>query len=502
MVYIPGCKYDVFISYAHFDNEADTQDIRWVSRFQADLKKALCQRLGVEPEIFFDTRALQAHHVLDELLPIVRDSAIFVPILSPSYVKREWTLRELEAFESTQSERNRIVTVELLPVKESDYPPRFLRLKRTQFWWSDEGEEDVPLKLTPKSNPDKYDRRLQTLAHQMEELLRGVLDDRPAAPNAGAEAGPAEAANRRAAALAATPSTASPLAGKVVLLAQVTNDLYDERDQVLAYLKQYGATVLPEGEYLLGGAEFASAVKADLEHADLFVQLLGPYRSNRPADLKDDGGGDPKSYAQFQYDAAKARGVPVLQWRRPDLDVATITHWDKPLLEGPQVLAMGLQEFMKEIKKTIERSAAAAAAAAARAQERPAPQDDFVCSSTPTRATRSWPTSLLKAFEHNTGLDGGRTAVRRLGRRHHQRPRRQSDRLRRALAGLRQCRRALGARATAPLQQARAAARRARAREDHPVRAARPQARHRRCRAASPRSIARTVSPETTCSAS
>jgi hypothetical protein len=25
MAYIPGCKYDVFISYAHFDNEADTQ---------------------------------------------------------------------------------------------------------------------------------------------------------------------------------------------------------------------------------------------------------------------------------------------------------------------------------------------------------------------------------------------------------------------------------------------------------------------------------------------
>ena len=51
MAYIPGYKYDVFVSYAHFDNEADTRDIRWVSRFQADLKKALRQRLGVEPGI-------------------------------------------------------------------------------------------------------------------------------------------------------------------------------------------------------------------------------------------------------------------------------------------------------------------------------------------------------------------------------------------------------------------------------------------------------------------
>ena len=310
MVYIPGCKHDVFISYAHFDNEADTQEIRWVSRFQTDLKKALRQRLGVDPEIFFDSRSLQAHHELDELLTDVRASAVFLPILSPSYVKRDWTIKELEAFDGTPINRNRSVTVELLPVKENDIPPRFLRLKRTLFWWSDENEEDVPLKLTPKSNPDKYDRRLQTLAHQMEELLRELYDERTGKPKATTPAGwsseskPAEAP-RTEAKPQATPADLSPLAGKVVLLAQVTNDLYDERDQVLAYLKQYGVKVLPEGEYLQGGAEFASAVKADLDHAGLFVQLLGPYRANRPADLKDDGG-EPKSYAQFQYAAAIA----------------------------------------------------------------------------------------------------------------------------------------------------------------------------------------------------
>jgi hypothetical protein len=128
MAYIPGCKYDVFISYAHFDNEADTQDIRWVSRFQTDLKKALRQRLGMDPDVFFDSRDLQAHHEIDGLAAEVSASAVFVPILSPSYIKREWTIKELEAFEGTQSNRNRIVTVELLPVKEYEIPPRFLRL--------------------------------------------------------------------------------------------------------------------------------------------------------------------------------------------------------------------------------------------------------------------------------------------------------------------------------------------------------------------------------------
>ena len=49
-----------------------------------------------------------------------------------------------------------------------------------------------------------------------------------------------------------------PLSGETILLAQTTNDLYDEREQVQAYLQQFGAKVLPEGDYVQGGAAFAS----------------------------------------------------------------------------------------------------------------------------------------------------------------------------------------------------------------------------------------------------
>src|SRR5262249_44245179 len=129
------------------------------------------------------------------------------------------------------------------------------------------------------------------------------------------------------------------------------------------------AKILPEGDYKQGGPEFAEAFKADLAQAGLFVQLLGPYRSNRPPDLLAEGSNEPRSYAQFQYDTAKAAGKPVLQWRRPDINPATITHWDKRLLDGPEVLVMGLQEFMKEIKKEIERKNAAAEKEKARAEK-------------------------------------------------------------------------------------------------------------------------------------
>jgi hypothetical protein len=388
MSFVPGFEHDVFVSYAHFDNEPDTQEIRWVSRFQADLKTALRQRLGIEPNVFFDTRNLQAHHDLAMLTENVCNSAVFLAVLSPSYVKRDWTIKELESFEQASNGRNRIVTVELLPVKETEIHPKFLRLKRAQFWWKDEREEDIPLKLTPRSNPDKYDRRLQTLAHQMEELLREIQQDHAA--KASASAAPIK--------LPSPPTDAKrPLTSTTILLAQATMDLYDDRDQVLAYLKQYGATVLPEGDYLQGGPDFAEAVKADLARSNLFVQLLGPYRSNRPPDLRAEGSDEPKSYAQFQYDAAKARGVPILQWRRPDIDLNTITHWDKRLLEGPEVLAMGLQEFMKEIKKTIERSAAAAEKAAEKAVA-PSKGTEFLFINADS-TDKELADQLLKAFE-------------------------------------------------------------------------------------------------------
>ena len=72
------------------------------------------------------------------------------------------------------------------------------------------------------------------------------------------------------------------------------------------------------------------------------MQLLGNFGSRKPPDL-------PQTYAHYQYETAKGAGLRILQWRRPDLDLAAVTHRDKPLLEGPDVLAVGLEEFKGEI---------------------------------------------------------------------------------------------------------------------------------------------------------
>jgi len=58
----------------------------------------------------------------------------------------------------------------------------------------------------------------------------------------------------------------------------------------------------------------------------------------------------PASFPALQYDAALSAGIPVLQWRDPDLKLESIEQTDhRGLLAGTTVLAIGLEEFKQEL---------------------------------------------------------------------------------------------------------------------------------------------------------
>jgi hypothetical protein len=205
-------------------------------------------------------------------------------------------------------------------------------------FWQKHPEREIP--VTMATGSDAYLQTLLDLAEQIRKTLKKMREAQKAASG-----GLLELAKT---VLSEAPPVVRQLgAGKTILLAQATDDLDEEREQVRRYVEQYGVNVLPEGTYPQGGDAFTSALDADLARADAYVQLLGRTNAKRPPDM-------PLGYDRQQFERAIARGIPILQWLRPDVDPATVTDREhSKLLSGEHVMRIGLEAFKADIVKRL-----------------------------------------------------------------------------------------------------------------------------------------------------
>lgn len=344
MAIIPGFDYDLFVSYAHADNmAADNQD-GWVAQFVRHLDPTLRQRLGGAEalKVFFDSRAVGANNNLPELLLAARRSALFLVVGSPSYASRDWPQKELEAFVQSAPDPSRLFMVECLPLAaEENYPAPLDVHIRLEFWKLS-GRKQIPVPIWPSSDPQEFSALIHGLASDIRERLlwmRHVTGtQKPVFSRNKAEIAtrPSETGDR---------SIRSNPAAKTILVAQTTDDVADEADELVRYLDQYSDEIntLPKAAYPQGGEAFMSAFRQDLARADLFVQLLGQRPGRFPPDL-------PEGYTRFQFDAAKLASVEIMQWRHPNLDVSQISDpMYRKLLTSETVVASGLEAFKNQI---------------------------------------------------------------------------------------------------------------------------------------------------------
>jgi hypothetical protein len=354
MAYVPNCKCDVFVSFAHLDDVAIGTSPPWVSAFASDLKKVLRMRLGVREDeglkVFFTGHSsLEAGlNVESALMENASSSAIFVAVTSPAYVVEDsWTMRELASFQKATGNVGRIYAIEHLPLDSNEeYPTPLRDLKRMAFW------QKHPVREIPVTMPVGSDIYLQTLFDLAEQIRKHLKKLRQE------QRGTSGTVVRLARTVLS--EVRETRVGSTIFLAQVTDDLDPEREQVRRYVEQYGVTVLPANVYPQGGAEFASASEADLARADIFVQLLGRTHAKRPPDL-------PLGYDRLQFEQAIARGIPILQWLHPDVDPASVSDREHAkLLAGENVMRTGLEAFKADVVKRI----AAPPPASPSAQER------------------------------------------------------------------------------------------------------------------------------------
>ncbi len=332
--------YDLFISYASADDDRAAPFDRWVTRFVEALRKTLKTKLkGREPKIYFDRRVIEANHQLEEILRACKRSRIFLAVQSSTYHSRDWTRYEVEAFSSLSPTPERTFVVELEDCGDTALLQQLQHRHAMRFYErTAEAMDTIPLPM----NELPFYQRISDLALQIAKQLEALQAPGRVPAGTALVMKPVD-----------TIGSAAPTE-KTVLLAQVTEDLEEERLAMARYLEQYGYKILPKQGYPQGGPAFEEAFAADLKMSDLVVQLLGPIAGRTPPDL-------PVGYARHQASAAKSSGVDLMQWRRSDIQLASINDAaQRELLSGSDVTASTLEEFKSSVLTRLRKVPVAA----------------------------------------------------------------------------------------------------------------------------------------------
>ena len=122
---------DIFISYAHLDDQALDEDQKgWISKFHRVLEIKLSQLLGESPKIWRDQKLSGSDVYDDKIVNEFRNAQVMISILSPRYIKSEWCNRELHEFYKVAEDgtgvrigdKSRIIKVVKTPFETNDEP--------------------------------------------------------------------------------------------------------------------------------------------------------------------------------------------------------------------------------------------------------------------------------------------------------------------------------------------------------------------------------------------
>src|SRR5690349_19843428 len=102
MAYIEGYTYDIFISYAHLDNQKIFHEAQgWIEEFYTQLNMLMTRRIGKANTIKFwwDNKKLDGSMVFDDFIDeSIQQSAIMICLVSPAYLQSEYCSKELKSF--------------------------------------------------------------------------------------------------------------------------------------------------------------------------------------------------------------------------------------------------------------------------------------------------------------------------------------------------------------------------------------------------------------------
>ena len=336
--------FDVFVSYAHVDNEPLPPATEgWVSTFARVLQARMAQKLGRAEafELFIDEELSGNALLTPQLLDRIREAATLVIVYSAAYRSSEWCNREKNTFlQLSGALGSRLFVVERDKV---DREPELADLLGYKFWIEDTLSHQIRTLGDPELTHDDQRLYYGVLGDLANDLARELHRQRGDANGRGM--GGDGARVEEAIAPATHGVIVAPTADATVFLAEVTDDLEPQRDEVRRFLEQLGVHVVPSQTYLNRSSikAFNLDVEKNLASCTLFVELLSGVAGKRPSESD-------HTFVELQFERAQTAGMPILQWRDPGLDVSRVL--DKriaALLQRDTVFAVGLEEFKREV---------------------------------------------------------------------------------------------------------------------------------------------------------
>jgi hypothetical protein len=253
---------DLFISYAHIDNEPLTPEQQgWITRFHASLEALLSMRMGGKARIWRDNK-LQGNDVFsDEIVDQFSQTAVLVSVLTPRYLNSDWCNREVAEFciraekygGIVVENKARVFKVLKAPVDTQESLPEVVRdVLGYEFFTIEDG---APLELDSaygEKFAQDYNRKVGKLAWDVSQLLKKLERDNGA--NGQNEKGPAK---------------------PIVYLAECSYDRKQAREILEGDLKRHGYTVLPDQELPRDEEDYVAAVERLLKRCRLSIHLVG-----------------------------------------------------------------------------------------------------------------------------------------------------------------------------------------------------------------------------------
>ena len=121
----PNFEYDLFISYAHIDNQHYSEVPQGgLNYLHERLQVSLSRRLGRAPRIWRD-RKLRGNDVFDdEIKQTLANTAIFLPVMSPRYLESTSCRAEVQDFSRLARQQGGVrIGFDLVPDASQASPP-------------------------------------------------------------------------------------------------------------------------------------------------------------------------------------------------------------------------------------------------------------------------------------------------------------------------------------------------------------------------------------------